>query len=659
MKFLLKLDSLISRTAEKLRQYDFIFLISIFALTLFFLTRFVLMLYSFNSFEFGILNFFGVWVTGLVYDLTFIIYAMTPFILLTSMLPSTFFRKKIFYYLRQTALFGAMFGLWFVMVAEILFWDEFNVRFNFISVDYLIYRQEVTDNIQQSYPMTFIFLLITTLTCGVFYYLRKKLNSNLESPFKIKKRIAVVSALCVLFISVLLFLNQSLKDSFSNSYQSELASNGPYQFVAAFRNNELPYKQFYSSISDLDASHMLKEEVKIKPLDSDNYDIYRNIKFPRARKKFNVFMVMVESLSSDFLKQCGNTEGITPHLDKLIEKSVYFDQLYATGTRTTRGLEAVTLSIPPTPGRSIVKRIGRESGFCSIGNILNENGYNVNFIYGGRGYFDNMNAFFSGNGYGIVDQSSTPSEEISFSNAWGMSDEDLFAQAIKVADESYKKGKLFFSHVMTTSNHRPFTYPANRIDIPSGTGRSGAVKYTDWAIQDLLEKAKEKPWFKNTLFVIIADHQANSAGKVDLPLERYHIPMWFYSPGNLKPKTVDKVCSQIDVAPTILAWLGIDHSAPFFGKDIFSMKPDEERALIGTYQHLGLYKKHTMAVLGPQKKVNIHRNADTRNPKVEDSSINDPLVKLCISYYQSASEIYKNGLNAWSIRESPKKLAKK
>ncbi|MCM8541932.1 MAG: LTA synthase family protein [Lentisphaeraceae bacterium] len=507
--------------------------------------------------------------------------------------------------------------------------------------------------------MTLIFASITLLTGLLFWLLKDNLNKVIEHPLNIKKRMVAISVYVLLFFTILTAVDQSTKDVFDNSYQSELASNGPYQFVAAFRNNELAYKKFYTSISDIDAAKIIRKELSIQNEEEGSFDIYRSTKFPQARKKVNVFMVMVESLSSDYLQYFGNEEGITPHLDNLIKDSVFFDKLYATGTRTTRGLEAVTLSIPPTPGRSIVKRLGRETGFCSLGNILNENDYNVNFIYGGRGYFDNINAFFTGNGYGIIDQASTPSEEISFSNAWGMSDEDLFSQAIKSADDSHKKGKLFFSHVMTSSNHRPFTYPENRIDIPSGTGRSGAVKYSDWAIKDLLEKASKKPWFKDTLFIIIADHQANSAGKVDLPLERYHIPMWFYSPGHIKPQIVNKVCSQIDLAPTILAWLGIDYSAPFFGKDIFKMKANEERALIGTYQHLGLYKDHTMAVLGPQKKVHIHKEADSVNPDVSESDINDPLIKLCISYYQSASEIYKTNLNAWSRRLSPRKVAVK
>ncbi|MGY8831832.1 MAG: LTA synthase family protein, partial [Pseudomonadales bacterium] len=229
-----------------------------------------------------------------------------------------------------------------------------------------------------------------------------------------------------------------------------------------------------------------------------------------------------------------------------------FSKFYATGTRTDRGLEAITLSIPPTPGRSIVKRIGREAGYASLGQQFAAQGYDSAFLYGGRGYFDNMNAFFGGNGYRIVDQSSVAEADIAFKNAWGMSDEDLYKQALKIADADHAAGKPFFLQLMTTSNHRPYTYPEGRIDIPSGDGREGAVKYTDYAIGQLLAQVREKPWFKDTLFVFVADHTAGSAGKEDLPVANYHIPLFIYAPEHIEPREFTDVVSQIDLAPTLL-----------------------------------------------------------------------------------------------------------
>src|SRR5258706_12440908 len=104
-----------------------------------------------------------------------------------------------------------------------------------------------------------------------------------------------------------------------------------------------------------------------------------------------------------------------------------------------------------------------------------------------------METFFSGNGYTVVDRTAIKSGEISFENIWGVADEDLFRLAIAELDKRYAARKPFFAHIMTVSNHRPFAYPPGRIDIPSGTGREGAVKYTDFAIGQFIDDARAKP----------------------------------------------------------------------------------------------------------------------------------------------------------------------
>lgn len=268
---------------------------------------------------------------------------------------------------------------------------------------------------------------------------------------------------------------------------------------------------------------------------SEPEDIRRHISADGTPRKPNIILVTIESFSAKYMGSNGDPRNLTPNLDALRRESLYFNNFYATGTRTDRGLEAITLSIPPTPGRSIVKRIGRESGYGSLGQQLAAVGYDPVFVYGGRGYFDNMNAFFSGNGYRIVDQSSVAESEISFKNAWGMADEDLYRQALKLADADHAKQQPFLLQLMTTSNHRPYTYPDGRIDIPSGDGREGAVKYTDHAIAQFLRDAKGKPWFDNTLFVFVADHTAGSAGMEDLPVSNYQIPLWIYAPKLIAP----------------------------------------------------------------------------------------------------------------------------
>jgi phosphoglycerol transferase MdoB-like AlkP superfamily enzyme len=157
--------------------------------------------------------------------------------------------------------------------------------------------------------------------------------------------------------------------------------------------------------------------------------------------------------------------------------------------------------------------------------------------------------------FNVIDRSDIDKEDITFANVWGVADEDLYKKAISVLDKHHEDGRKFFSLLMTTSNHRPYNFPEGRIDISQGT-RSAAVKYTDYAIGKFIEDAKNKSWFKDTIFVIIADHCAASAGKVHLPVEKYRIPMIIYSPGYITPGVNDNLSSQIDVPPTILGMLG-------------------------------------------------------------------------------------------------------
>jgi phosphoglycerol transferase MdoB-like AlkP superfamily enzyme len=146
----------------------------------------------------------------------------------------------------------------------------------------------------------------------------------------------------------------------------------------------------------------------------------------------NVVLINVESLSAEFMKAFGSEKNITPCLDSIAEKSLFFTNLYASGTRTVRGLEALSLSIPPTPGQSIIKRPGNENLF-SLGSVFSSKGYISQYIYGGYSYFDNMNEFFGGNHYQVIDRRQLQPGDIHYANIWGVADEDLFALTLKKA----------------------------------------------------------------------------------------------------------------------------------------------------------------------------------------------------------------------------------
>lgn len=620
-------------------------------LVVFLATRSILLIMHWSDAQLGFGSVLAVFGIGFAYDLAFLVYALVPLTLYVLLCPERLWRTRTHQNLLITTFGISLFVMLFVALSEWFFWDEFGVRFNFIAVDYLVYSKEVIDNILESYPVyplvAFLALLASLVTAGLY----RKLLAALGAPtLPWMSSFVVLGALASLVACNALVLDQhSLHRVGGNAYERELASNGPFQFFAAFRNNELDYRQFYATLPQSVLGPLLRAEVaetNATFLSQDPLDIRRTINNPGTPERYNVVLVTIESLSAKYLGSFGDTRGLTPNLDKMRQESLIFTNFYATGTRTDRGLEAITLSIPPTPGRSIVKRIGRESGYASLGQQLNAKGYDSVFVYGGRGYFDNMNAFFSGNGYRIIDQSSVPNEQMAFTNAWGMSDEDLYQETIKLADADYAQGKPFLLQLMTTSNHRPYTYPDGRIDIHSGDGREGAVKYTDYAIGQFLEQARKKPWFDRTIFLFVADHTAGSAGREDLPIANYHIPLFIYAPRIVPAQEYTGLASQIDIAPTLLGLLNQSYTSTFFGHDLLRADHPNGRALIGNYQNLGLFDGENLAILSPPKEIRRRKNAKNSGREII-SSTEDPLIKRAIAYYQGASHSFTEGLLKW------------
>jgi len=601
------------------------------------------MVKSSASVDFTALNVSGIFLFGFFYDLLNAAYAIIPVVLYLWLLPGKLHRKVWHRYILYGIFFVMTFFELFNAVAEWFFWDEFNTRFNFIAVDYLVYTNEVIGNIQQSYPIEWILVVMGLLAVLFTYAIRNQVNLGNKVELAFKKRTKLAFFYAAFILTVGFFANHKHHRYSENTYVNELAGNGLYELFAAYRNNELDYDQFYARMDNkkaFDLLHQMIQTPEAKFVNSNPERIDRTIVNVGEEIRLNVVLISVESLSANFMAAFGNDHGITPFLDSLTQHSLLFTDLYATGTRTVRGLEALSLCVPPTPGQSIVRRPNNEHLF-SLGSVFNEKGYESKYIYGGYGYFDNMNYFFANNGYSVVDRSAINDEDIDYENVWGVADENLFELALTEIDKSSVE-KPVFAHIMTTSNHRPYTYPEGRINIPSHTSRDGAVKYTDYAIGNFIKEASQKSWFSNTLFVIVADHCASSAGKTELPVNKYHIPMLIYSPGNIEPGKMDRLMSQIDVGPTLLGLLNFSYSSKFYGYDIFKLEPGRERAFISTYQNLGYIKGDKLVILSPQLKVESFQ-VSGKNEQVKTKS-EQKLVNEAIAWYQTASYSFANGL---------------
>lgn len=611
-----------------------------------FVTRIILLLYSRNQVEWSVINLIEIFGLGLFFDLLNAFYFLVPLLLYVWFVPERIFHKRFHQYVLVFLLFLFTFILLFDAAAEYFFWDEFNSRFNFIAVDYLIYTTEVIGNIQQSYPIEWILGGLFLLSALITYGLKSFIISPSENPIRLRYRTQFFSPFLLLPIASFLLVDSRLHHISSNNFVNELAGNGMYELFAAYRNNELDFETFYPHLTNAEAIDTIRKALVEDGThsDADAYSIQHYVTSTEPETKLNVVLISVESFSAEFMSLFGNKQNITPFLDSLAQHSLVFTHLYATGTRTVRGLEALSLSIPPTPGQSIVRRPNNEHLF-SMATVFNQKGYESKFIYGGYGYFDNMSYFFSNNGYEVVDRSALNDNEIDYENIWGVADENLFTLASREIEKTVHTNKPSFVHIMTTTNHRPYTYPEGRIDIPSHTGREGAVKYTDYAIGKFIKEASKKDWYANTVFVITADHCASSAGKTELPIHKYKIPLIIFSPGHFIHQTQNRLMSQIDIAPTLLGMLHFSYSSKFFGYDIFRLPAGKERAFISTYQALGYISHDSLAILLPKRKseVLVVNMNDDSAISIKSPSQKTRVMKEAISWYQTASYSFKNG----------------
>ena len=592
--------------------------------------------------EGGLNELARVFVLGSIYDLITVPFVVAPLVLFIALLPNRLAHWRLPRMLISLGIPLSVFLLLFTAVAEWIFWDEFASRFNFIAVDYLVYTHEVIGNIWQSYPVGKILIALAAFSLLISWPLISR--AWVSTTYSLSWRGRLGGVLFATVLPVLLFnaVSSTDKNRFSNDALNELAGNGLYEFAAAARNNEMDFMRLYASLPENEAFALLRQK------QSQTNDGWRSssltdrlytIRSTGVEKRLNIVLISVESFGSEFIGAWGDKRGLTPRTDQLARESLTFGQVYATGNRTVRGLEALSLAIPPTPGQSIVKRPNNDNLF-TLGDIFENRGYDTAYIYGGYGYFDNMAEYFSQNDYRVIDRQAIPKEKILYENIWGVADEHLFDLAIDEIDASLAKSKgaqPVFAHIMTTSNHRPYTYPEGRIDIPSGTGRDGAVKYTDWAIGHFIDEAKKKPWFKDTLFIITADHGASARGTDEIPVDKYLIPLLFYSPAHLKPERIERLMSQIDIAPTLLGRLNFSYESKFFGQDIFRLPVGEERAFVANYQSLGYLRDGRLVMLYPRRKIQISANSHA-GPQNQKQPLDDESLKReAIAWYETAS----------------------
>lgn len=581
---------------------------------------------------------------GALYDAVTCLYLFFPFALYLALVPDRWHRSTLHRLLLCGAFAASLFGLIYLGAVEYYFFDEFNARFNFVAVEYLIYPHEVFVNIWESYPVAQALAAAAVLTVALMVWLRPAIAASLKVPTRFARRVRPPAVMALALIAAQFGVNVTTGRFSENREVNELAQNGIYSFFNAAVNSEMDYPAFYLTLPQQEMTQRLRRLVaqpNARFIEAHPNPIARHVANPGPVKPLHVIVLLEESLGADFVGAYGDTRGLTPNIDRIAGNSLMFTRAYATGTRTVRGMEAVSASFPPVPAEAIVKRPHNE-GMFNWSTVMANNGYSPTFIYGGYGTFDNMNHFFGNNGYRVVDRTDMPAPR--FGNIWGVSDEDLFENALRVFDQQYARGERIFSIVMTTSNHKPFTFPQGVPGVPAkGGGRDAGVRYADYAIGKFFDALQTRPYYGDAMVIIVGDHGARVYGKEDFPMKSYELPLIIHAPRHFKPQRIDTLTSQIDIAPTVLGLLGISYDSVFFGKDVLLAGAENRFVPMNHNRDVALFSGDRLTELHFRKTGDSFRYDRSTNRQVK-AELDREQFKDAQSVFQAAYEMYRRGL---------------
>lgn len=468
-------------------------------------------------------------------------------------------------------------GTAFMELATPSFIAQFDSRPNRLFVEYLVYPKEVGSTLLAGYPLQLSAALLA-LSAAV-WLLRKRLSRALGATRRVPFLLALL-ATPVLLAACLLAARSTLDHRAANPSMvaismdplaNDLALSSAYTVLYAINeeHDELEGGFRYGAMPDAEVLERVQREMHVDTNDFvgtvDIPTLHRQTATAHPTRPKNLVIVLEESLGAEFVGALGGLP-LTPRLDALAKQGIWFEQLYATGTRSVRGLEALVTGFTPTPAQSVIKLGRSQRNFFSIAALLRSQGYATSFIYGGEAQFDNMRRFFMNNGFeSVIDENDYVNPV--FHGSWGVADEDVFARA----DEEFSKphDRPFFTLLFTTSNHSPYEYPDGRIEPYDAEPHTvnNAVQYADYALGAFFDRARTRDYWNDTVFLVVADHNSRVYGAKLVPVEHFHIPGLILG-GGIEPSTYAPVASQIDLPPTLLSLIGVSSQHPMIGHDL-------------------------------------------------------------------------------------------
>lgn len=546
---------------------------------------------------------------------------------------------------------GSVFIL-FMEIATPAFIETYDFRPNRLFIEYLIYPKEVFNMLMEGHFNAVLFSLLSTVIAALIYW---KLSAwavkNLRTmSWKVRPFIALL-VIAVAFIGARSSfqhrgINPAMVAFSSDALVNSLVLNSGYSVLYAAQQfkDEEKSSEMYGKMDHDEMLRILKES-RGRP-QSD----YISDKFPTLTKNHatyqgkpkNIVILLQESLGAQFIGTLGG-KPLSPNIDKLAEEGWLFENLYATGTRSVRGIEAVTAGFTPTPARAVVKLNNAQRNFFTIAELLAKQGYDTSFIYGGEKHFDNMASFFYGNGFQtIIDQQDYQNPK--FTATWGVSDEDLFDKANETFSKLHDEGKPFFSLVFSSSNHDPFEFPDGKIELyeqPKAT-RNNSAKYADYAVGHFFELAKKSNYWNDTIFLVIADHDSRVAGASLMPIKHFHIPALILG-GGIEPRRDNRLVSQIDMPTTLLSLAGVSGNYPMMGFDL-TQNVNPDRALMQFDQTQALMKGNYDVVIQTAGGGAKGYHYDKASENLTEKDVPVAMKKEALAYALLGSYLYKNRL---------------
>lgn len=297
----------------------------------------------------------------------------------------------------------------------------------------------------------------------------------------------------------------------------------------------------------------------------------------------NVVVILMESFAGRYTGALGSTDQITPEFDQLSKEGLLFTRFFSNGTHTHQGMFASMACFPNLPAFEYLMQTPEGGNqFSGLPQLLSTRQFQDAYVYNGDFAWDNQQGFFSNQGMTHFVGRNDYINPVVSDPTWGVSDQDMFDRSI-IELNKLEHDKPFYALLQTLSNHTPYALP-DVLPVEPVTGHGSldlhltAMRYSDWALGEFFKQAKQQPWYKDTLFVVLGDHGFGAPEQMtEMDLYRFHVPMLLLAPGIQEQFGTHNatVASQVDMVPTIMGRLGDDVQHQCWGRDVLSLAADD------------------------------------------------------------------------------------